>query len=283
MELPQNSYRISIISSCNMKCEYCHNEGNKTVNMLSKVDIENLIKNSFDFNIKSVRLTGGEPLIHPEIIEICKMLTEKYKLKVGINTNCIEIEKIKEIVKNGWCSRVVVGLDFFDSPVSKKSPVGVSSQEILSNIIELKNLGCDVSISKVYVNDEINTMRLVEWSINNSIRIKIIEVIKNERFNATSEEFIKIRNKIIKEYNMEIKKDQFNEVSGYINNNRVITFFHSHCRVGECDICKKIHLRVTSTGKLKQCMYTELDDIDFKIGNVHDNIEKYLARPAKFY
>lgn len=82
---------------------------------------------------------------------------------------------------------------------------------------------------------------------------------------------------------MKHDKDQFNEINGYIDDNRVITFFHSHCRVGECDICKKIHLRVTSTGKLKQCMYTDEDDIDFKNGNIYNNIAKYLSAPAKFY
>lgn len=45
MELPQNSYRVSIISSCNMQCEYCHNEGNKVKSMLTKEDIELLVKN----------------------------------------------------------------------------------------------------------------------------------------------------------------------------------------------------------------------------------------------
>lgn len=283
MELPQNSYRISIISACNMKCEYCHNEGNKEINVMSIDNIELLIKNSANFNIKEVRLTGGEPLIHPQIKEICKMITEKYKLKVGINTNCVEFETLKEIVKNGWCHRVVVGLDYYDSPISKKSSIGVSSKEILNNIIELKNLNCNVTISKVYDNDEENTMKIVDWALTNNIRIKIIEIVKFEKAISTSNEFIDIRNKILKKYNMEIIKDQFNEINGYINGKRVITFFHSHCRLGECDICKKIHLRVISTCKLKQCMYTDEDDIDFRVGNVSENISRYLSRPAKFY
>ena len=30
LQLPKNEYRISITSGCNMKCVYCHNEGNKS-------------------------------------------------------------------------------------------------------------------------------------------------------------------------------------------------------------------------------------------------------------
>ena len=39
LQLPKNEYRISITSGCNMKCVYCHNEGNKVINELSKDDI----------------------------------------------------------------------------------------------------------------------------------------------------------------------------------------------------------------------------------------------------
>lgn len=283
VELPQNSYRMSITSACNMKCEYCHNEGNKIIQMLSKEDIELLVKNSKDFGIKEIRLTGGEPLIHPQIEEICQMLTEKYHLKVGINTNCVEFETLKRIIKNGWVHRVVVGLDYFDGPISKMSSVGKSSKEILEHILEIKKLGCNISISKVYTRDFENTLKLIDWAIKNDVRIKILEVVKDEECEATSKDFVEMRNKVIKLYNLDVKIDEFHEWNGYQGDKRVITFFHSHCRLRECDICKKIHLRVTSTGKLKQCMYHDEDDIDYRIGNVYNNIARYLTTPAKFY
>ena len=102
LQLPKNEYRISITSGCNMKCVYCHNEGNHVINQLSKDDIEELIKNSYDLNLEQVRITGGEPLIHKEIFDICEMLSEKYHLKVGINTNIIEIEKLMYMIQKGW-------------------------------------------------------------------------------------------------------------------------------------------------------------------------------------
>lgn len=64
MEIPNNEYRISITSKCNMKCIYCHNEGNEHRSELSIDDIRTLINNSYGFNLHSIRLTGGEPLIH---------------------------------------------------------------------------------------------------------------------------------------------------------------------------------------------------------------------------
>ena len=122
LQLPKNEYRISITSGCNMKCVYCHNEGNHVINQLSKDDIEELIKNSYDLQLEQVRITGGEPLIHKDILEIVQMLAEKYHLKVGINTNIIEIEKLMYMIEKGWIYRVVAGIDYFDAPISKQSP-----------------------------------------------------------------------------------------------------------------------------------------------------------------
>lgn len=57
LEIPRNEYRMSIISSCNMKCVYCHNEGNNCVSILKIEDIEKIIKESKEFGLKGIRLT----------------------------------------------------------------------------------------------------------------------------------------------------------------------------------------------------------------------------------
>lgn len=57
LEIPRNQYRMSIISSCNMKCVYCHNEGNNSINMLKIENIEKIIKDSLDYGLKAIRLT----------------------------------------------------------------------------------------------------------------------------------------------------------------------------------------------------------------------------------
>ena len=48
---------MSIISSCNMKCVYCHNEGNNEISMLKLEDIEKIIKDSKEYGLKAIRLT----------------------------------------------------------------------------------------------------------------------------------------------------------------------------------------------------------------------------------
>lgn len=282
-KLPRNGYRLSIISSCNMKCSYCHNEGNTKCDILKMKDIQKLVEDSLEFGLTEMRLTGGEPLLHPQIYEICELLTKKYHLKIGINTNCIEIEKLLYLISMGWIDRVVVGIDYFDSKISKDSPVGASSQKILENILKIKQTGCNVSISSVYNNDLQNKLNMVKWAIQNKIRIKILEIVNNEKGESVSREFVELEDKVKKIFGLKYIKDEYNEISGFINDEKVITFFHSHCRLRECNICKLIHLRVTASGKMKQCMYTEIDDINIKDEDFKENLIKYLNSPAKYY
>ena len=255
LQLPKNEYRISITSGCNMKCVYCHNEGNHVINQLSKDDVENLIKSSYDLGLEQVRITGGEPLIHKEIFDICQMLAEKYHLKVGINTNIIEIDKLMYMIEKGWIYRVVVGLDYFDAPISKQSPIGISSKQALENILRVKNSGVNVTISTVFNGDYDNLYKLVKWSYDNGIRIKILEEVKNEVAETTSQEYLDMKEKIMKDFNLTPRfDDNFKEWHGMNDDFTAVTFFHSHCRIRECDVCKKMHLRVTSCGSLKQCI-----------------------------
>lgn len=258
--LPKNEFRISIISSCNMRCVYCHNEGNIKSSILSISDIRKIIDNSYDLGMTNVRLTGGEPLIHPQIFEICEMLSKEYGLKVGINTNCIEIEKLLFLIKKGWIDRVIVGLDFYDNSISKQSPIGKSSKEILSNILKIKGTGCNVSISNVYNGDYNNIYELVNWCQQHNIRIKIIELIKNDVHNTSDPAYIKMRNSIIKDFNFETRIDELEEYNCYKNNERIVSFFPSLCRLRRCDLCKKIHLRITSEGNIKQCIHYSDND-----------------------
>lgn len=284
LQLPKNEYRISITSGCNMKCVYCHNEGNKVINQLSKDDIEDLIKSSYDLGLEQVRLTGGEPLIHKEIFDICQMLAEKYHLKVGINTNIIEIDKLMYMIEKGWIYRVVVGLDYFDGEISKQSPIGISSKQALENILRVKNSGVNVTISTVFNGDYENLYKLVNWSHENGIRIKILEEVKNEVADAPDPNYLVMKDRIYRDFSFKPRfDDNFKEWHGVDDNGFIaVTFFHSHCRIRECDVCKKMHLRVTSCGGLKQCLQSEEDDVDFRDGNIRENIIRALKQPVNF-
>lgn len=266
-----------------MKCIYCHNEGNNTCSILTLEQIEKIIEQSYDLGLEEVRLTGGDPLTHPNIIEICEMINN-YGLRVSINTNCILIEKLLYLVKNNLINRIVVGLDYYDGKISKNSPIGVPSQIILQNILKLKEYGCDVSISTVFSNNFDDIDKLVGWCINNSVRIKIIEEEKNEISDSSDDNYLKLQEYIIKKYNLKQQIDELNEINGYFNDFKVVSFFYSFCRLRRCDLCRKIQLRITSNGIAKNCLYYSNNDVYLFDGkDINLNIKRYLNNPIDYY
>lgn len=129
-----------------------------------------------------------------------------------------------------------------------------------------------------------NIFSLANWCIEKGIRLKILETVDNEIATSPDLKYIEMRNKLLTEFNLERKIDsEYREVQGVKDGKNILTFFHSHCRLRECDLCKQMHLRVTSTGKLKTCLHYEEEDIDYRIGNVHDNIVNVLKRNVNYH
>lgn len=278
IKIPKGEYRLSITSACNMKCVYCHNEGNTEFSQLSIKDIDSLISNSVNVDLHSIRLTGGEPTVHPQFIEICKLIKQKYNLKLGVNTNGMDISKILPLAQCGYIDRIVVGLDYFNGNVSKNSPVGVSSQTVLNNILTLQQYCPDICIATVYSDNFSDIDSLTNFCLNNGIRFKIIEVVDKEITNKTSEKYLNLKNYIAKKYNLELRtSDEYHaQDQGFKDGKRVVSFYNSLHKLHDCKHCNKVNLRISSKGEFSNCLMGGKKSVDFRVGNPQQNIENAL-------
>lgn len=278
MELAKNELRISITAACNMKCVYCHNEGNTKMAILTKEQIRKIVEASKDFGLKKIKITGGEPLVSPYVEEICQMLTEEYGISVEMNTNGIEIEKLLGIIKKGWLKKVVIGMDYFDKEISKNSPVGKSSDTIKNNILEIKKTGCEVRIATVY-NDDENTENIVKWAVDNDIGVRVLEIVREEIDEEYSKRYINLQKKIANDIELNWHIDSvMEELNGAKDGKVLVKFYHSLCRLGLCNICKKVPFRITSSGIARPCILTSATDVDLFDGNIQENITKVMQQ-----
>jgi len=68
---PLEDLRITLTHVCNFECFFCHMEGEEGDNyILSKEDILLVAKVAKNFDINSVKLTGGEPTLRRDLVEI---------------------------------------------------------------------------------------------------------------------------------------------------------------------------------------------------------------------
>lgn len=260
LNIPGGDLRVSITAECNMRCTYCHNEGQGDFHptYMPIATLRSVVEVGVKYGITKVRLTGGEPLIHPDILAMVRMLKTDFKIRdVGINTNGIRLtpQRIQRLIEEKL-DVVVVGLDYFDASISKDSPQGRSSDIIRSHILKAKNMGLNVQIASVYSNsDPLDTIRMVEWCNKNNILLKLLEVSDDKIASTTSVEFLDIIEKLREIYSLRLGKTvALNETYGVHPSGNKVLFFHSHCRTRECNECSRMHMRVTTSGNAKPCI-----------------------------
>lgn len=274
MEDKHDELRISITSLCNMDCVYCHNEGNdKRIISMSDELLFSICRVGKKYGISKIRLTGGEPLMADDIIGKCKYIHRVIGQEVSLNTNAVRDDILLKLIDNGDVDSIVVGIDYFDAPISKMSPIGKSSKEILQTVIKAKNMGCKVSVDMVFDENEADIEKMAWWAYDNKIRLKIIEKVSKHKMKS-SDNYEKMKERVMKMLPLNYFEDDREETNGWLDDKCIISFFDSLCKNGRCDICNRIQMRVSPNGIIRTCLWN-----DNNVANlVEEGIEEGMYR-----
>lgn len=74
------------LAGCNLRCCYCDTTYSFDVSKAQEMSIDEIIECVSNFNCPKITLTGGEPLIHKDVVELLKQLGE-LNYQVNIETN----------------------------------------------------------------------------------------------------------------------------------------------------------------------------------------------------
>lgn len=113
---PVISLRISITSRCNINCFYCHHDGviPKQYEMTPS-EIERISRIAKNLGIKKIRLSGGEPLIRGDIVDIIKRISTLGFQDVSLTTNGTLLKEYAQKLKDAGLNRVNVSFDTLNS------------------------------------------------------------------------------------------------------------------------------------------------------------------------
>ncbi len=105
--------RVSVTQRCNLRCVYCHAEGERSPEAeISLPDIREILRVAASLGIRSVKFTGGEPLVREDILEIVRAVPEG--LESSMTTNGILLGRYARDLKEAGLSRINVSLDSLD-------------------------------------------------------------------------------------------------------------------------------------------------------------------------
>ncbi|MBN2833618.1 MAG: radical SAM protein [Candidatus Delongbacteria bacterium] len=202
----RDKLRISVTNRCNKKCYYCHNEGQgheeNNVADLSLEYMKGLAEfcTQNEYHINKINITGGEPLLHPELDKIIQLLFP-ISNSIRINTNGILFTKqnIDNLIMSG-VSEFKIGIDSFWDSRGKDMKL-CNMDNFLGYIKYIQKKKCKVVLNMVITKYNYqNIDKMINFCEEHGIyRLKIIELIDYNFRNKIDYE-IDYKNKFIENY-----------------------------------------------------------------------------------
>ncbi len=108
--------RISITDRCNLRCKYCMPAAGIPLipreRVLSFDEIEAFTRTAVEMGISKVRLTGGEPLVRPNVVELVDRIARIPGVRdFGMTTNGIALASLAAPLREAGLHRINVSLD----------------------------------------------------------------------------------------------------------------------------------------------------------------------------
>ena len=275
-----NYLRLSVTDNCNLRCIYCMPEDSK-----NESDNNNLTINEYyrtveilaKLGIRKVRITGGEPLTRKGIDELIGKINTIPEIKeIAITTNGILLDTyLDNFIKDGVTS-LNISIDSVNKENFNKITRGGDLCRVTESLRKARDNGIKIKLNTVIIkgSNDHEISDLVKFAIENNVDIRFIELMpigcaRNLKGMKSQEiiEFLK-KNSNIKVEENRIDSHKINEElragpAQYYNISGTATRigFISPLSSCFCDECNRI--RVTSDGKMKQCLYYR-GNIDLK-------------------
>ncbi len=178
--------RISLTDRCSLRCTYCMPaEGIAWIpkpSLLNPEEIERIVRVSADEGVTTVRLTGGEPLISPNLIEVVGRISAiegpEGPLEVAMTTNGIRLPEFIPGLEEAGLARLNISIDTLDPLRFQQLTRRDRLIDVLAGIeaarrSSLKPLKLNAVVMRGVNEDEV--VDLVEFAIEHDAQMRFIE------------------------------------------------------------------------------------------------------------
>jgi cyclic pyranopterin phosphate synthase len=278
---PIDYLRISLIDRCNFRCQYCLPEDAELAyvlqqDLLKREEILTLIKNVFiPLGFRKFRLTGGEPLLHPEIVNIVRDIASLPATSdLALTTNGYLLDDLAEMLYEAGLRRINISLDSLD-PDTFDQIIGNRGrsrwQKTWAGIQAAQRVGFDPLKLNVVVIPGINDAEvedLAALTLDKQWHVRFIEFMPigngdlfQEKAWIPSEE---LRRRIRAKWGLQEGQVRGNGPADVfqIPGAKGTIGFISQMSECFCDRCNRV--RLSADGWLRPCLLNETGQIDLK-------------------
>ena len=264
--------RVSLTDRCNLRCVYCMPaqgvQWQPLSEQLSVDEIVRVVESAAQGGVKRIRLTGGEPLVHPHIVEIVRRIAAIQNIEeVSLTTNAMLLEPLARPLADAGLTRLNISLDTLNRDRFKQITRGGEIERVWKGIAAAEKAHlAPIKLNTVIVRglnaDELPALAwLTTW---HEWHVRFIEVMPignaqewGEGFPAPDERYVSVQEMHGRLVDMDLQS-----VSAPRGNGPARTFqipgalgtvgFISPLGEHFCESCNR--LRLTSDGKLRSCL-----------------------------
>ncbi len=145
--------RISLIDKCDLRCTYCipkgYTEFEKPEHWLSFEQIERVVRQFAAMGTHRFRLTGGEPLLRKNIVDLVRRLKDIDGVDdLSLSTNATQLQHYAHDLYLAGLNRLNVSLDALNPDIFKK----ITGSNVLDKVISGLLLARDVGFQNTKIN-----------------------------------------------------------------------------------------------------------------------------------
>ncbi|MGH6785753.1 MAG: GTP 3',8-cyclase MoaA [Novosphingobium sp.] len=177
--------RLSVTDRCDLRCAYCMPERQSFVPRAEVLSLEELHRLALGFiarGVTKLRLTGGEPLVRRDVIELVRALGRKLGdglEELTLTTNATRLAEFAEDLAAAGVRRVNVSLDTLDRATFAKLARRDSLPQVLEGIAAARAAGLAVKLNTVALKgiNQAELPALIEWAHGQGMELTLIEVM----------------------------------------------------------------------------------------------------------
>ncbi len=175
--------RVSLTDRCDLACVYCRPSRNDGYfeKRLDDESWKTMVLALVRAGVTRVRITGGEPLVHPRVVELVAFIAKLGVEDLALTTNATRLEGLARPLRDAGLRRLTVSVDSLSPERFWRITRGGQLDKVLAGIEAARLVGFDELKTNTVVlrgdnDDELES--IVQWAWERGIVPRFIELMR---------------------------------------------------------------------------------------------------------